>query len=318
MDESPKSPDSPNSPEGPASAPAVVRPQPVGTVEVARRVPLLFMGALIVIAVVAIAFVNRPGASLAGPTSGAGPSPAPITQGAGVKIQFSDKPLPLPEFKLADLDGRTVDQAAWRGKVVLLNFWATWCGPCREEIPALVALQEHYRDQVIVAGLSIDDPDTDVKSFLSMFHVNYLVGRADENVQRAFGGVSAVPATYVLDTEGKIVQRHIGMINPTLIEHEIRSLSGLPTDASVARVQDTGQVLLANAAYATEIPGVDLTKLSTKQKEAALKGLNTEHCTCGCGLTLAQCRINDPGCTISLPAAQKFVQSIATGGDIRK
>jgi len=311
---SPESPESPGSPESPKSP----GPQSEGTVEVTRRVPLVLIGALIFIAAVAIAFVNRPGASLPRATSGGGPSPAPITSGAGVKIRFSDKPLPLPEFKLVDLDGKAIDQSAWRGKVVLLNFWATWCGPCREEIPALVALQEHYRDQVVVAGLSIDEPDTDVKSFLSMFQVNYLVARADENTQRSFGGISAVPATFVLDTDGKIVQRHIGMINPTTIEHEIRSLSGLPTDATVERVMDTGQVLLANAAYATEIPGVDLTKLSAKQKETALTRLNTEHCTCGCGLTLAQCRINDPGCTISLPAAQKLVQSIATGGDLRK
>jgi hypothetical protein len=122
----------------------------------------------------------------------------------------------------------------------------------------------------------------------------------------------------VLDTEGRIVQRHIGMINPVVIEHEIRSLSGLPTDATVERVKDTGQVLLANAAYATEIPGVDLTKLGAKQKEASLKALNTEHCTCGCAMTLAQCRINDPSCNTSLPAAQKLVQSIASTIDSRK
>jgi hypothetical protein len=75
-------------------------------------------------------------------------------------------------------------------------------------------------------------------------------------------------------------------------------------------VHDTGQVLLANAAYATEIPGLDLSHCTAAQREALLKQLNTEKCTCGCGLTLAQCRINDPDCKVSLPTAQKMLERI--------
>ena len=75
-------------------------------------------------------------------------------------------------------------------------------------------------------------------------------------------------------------------------------------------VKDTGQVLLANAAYATEIPGVDLKGMTPAQKAEALKRLNTEHCTCGCNTTLAQCRINDPSCSTSLPLAQKVTADI--------
>jgi hypothetical protein len=77
-------------------------------------------------------------------------------------------------------------------------------------------------------------------------------------------------------------------------------------------VKDTGQVLLANAAYATSIPGVDFSGLTPEQKAAALQRMNTEHCTCGCGLTVAQCRINDPTCDVSLPLAQKMAKEAGT------
>ena len=84
-------------------------------------------------------------------------------------------------------------------------------------------------------------------------------------------------------------------------------LAGLPTPASVETVKDTGQVLLANAAYATEIPGIDLKPLTSAQRERTLKRLNEELCTCGCGLTVAQCRINDPSCEVSLPVARQLL-----------
>jgi thiol-disulfide isomerase/thioredoxin len=101
-----------------------------------------------------------------------------ITSGEGVKIQFSDKPVPLPAMTLRDLDGNAISPASWRGKVVLLNFWATWCGPCREEIPALVALQDRYRDHLVVVGLSIDTgPPANVKSYVTSVGVNYKIGR---------------------------------------------------------------------------------------------------------------------------------------------
>jgi cytochrome c biogenesis protein CcmG/thiol:disulfide interchange protein DsbE len=247
------------------------------------------------------------------PTAGprTGPPPA-LTSGRGVKLTFTDHPQPAPEIALADLDGRPVNVADWKGKVVLVNFWATWCGPCVEEIPALEALQEHYRDQLVILGLSIDTkPAAEVKQFAARLKVNYPVAMSTEAIERALGGVSAVPVTFLIDPEGRVVQRHVGLINPTVTEHEIRTLAKLPTEATVSYAKDTGQLLLGNAAYATEIPGLDLSKLTSAQRETALKQLNADHCTCGCGLTLAQCRINDPDCTVSLPLAQDVVKKIA-------
>jgi len=239
------------------------------------------------------------------PTRGshAGP-PAAMTPGRDVTITFSDHPQPAPAMKLTSLDGAPIDAEAWRGKVVFVNFWATWCGPCREEIPALLALQEQYADQLMILGLSIDTvAPAEVKAFASQFKLNYPVAMSTSPIEEAFGGVSAVPVTFVIDPEGRVVKRHVGLINPQLAEHEVRALSKLPTDATVTYVKDSGPLLLSNAAYATEIPGVDLTKLTPPQREAALKRLNAEKCTCGCGLTLAQCRINDPDCEVSLPLA---------------
>ena len=229
-------------------------------------------------------------------------------------MRFSDKPIPVPAFSLTDLEGRPVRPADWRGKTVLVNFWATWCGPCRQEIPALMALQHRYAQQLLIVGLSIDEGDpADVKSFVRQLQMNYPVAIAGADLQQQFGGVSAVPTTLVVKSDGTIVTRHVGELDPVLTEQEVRVLSGLPTSAKVEYVKDEGQVLLANAAYATSIPGLDLTKLTPAQKTAVLKQLNTDKCTCGCGNTIAACRINDPSCAVSLPLGQEMVKKAALG-----
>src|SRR5581483_7883989 len=105
------------------------------------------------------------------------------------------------------------------------------------------------------------------------------------------------------DPGGKIQQRHVGLLNTGVAELETRYLSGELKNAKVERVEDETKALLTKAAQAKEIPGVDLTKLTPAQRTEALKALNAEDCTCGCGLTLAACRINDPDCSISLPIA---------------
>ena len=241
----------------------------------------------------------------------ASPLVAALSPGAGVRVRLSDKPLALPAMSLRDLDGKPIGPSDWRGKVVLLNFWATWCGPCRAEIPMLVALQKHYQDYLVVVGLSIDDAPVEiVREFVRSHDVNYPVAIVGHDVQQAFGGIGSVPLTFVVKPDGGIVQRHVGLLNGPRTEHEVRALAGLPTDATVEVVADVGQVLDANAAFATEIPGVALDRLSSRQKAEALTKLNTEHCNCGCGLTLALCRIKDPTCTVSLPLAQKLVAGI--------
>jgi cytochrome c-type biogenesis protein CcmH/NrfF len=84
-------------------------------------------------------------------------------------------------------------------------------------------------------------------------------------------------------------------------------------EARIETFEDIGQVFLANAARATELPGIDFSKLTAEQERAALRQLNEQKCTCGCGLTLAQCRINDTGCPVSVKLAQQVVEKIARG-----
>lgn len=251
-----------------------------------------------VLVVVAARYTRRMGASL---TGGSDDKPT---------IQFVKNPVSVPEMTFWDLDGNRISTRDWKGKVTIVNFWATWCPPCREEIPAFITLQDKYRDHVQFIGISIDDPDAvnDVKAFVREHKMNYPVVMSTPELTTNFGGVFAVPTSFVVDPEVRTVQKHIGLINPAIYELEARVLAGIPTDVNVEKVEDTGKVLLANAALATDIPGVDLTGLAPDRKKAALKRLNDEHCTCGCGLTLAQCRINDPSCEISPPIAQRLVE----------
>ncbi len=228
-------------------------------------------------------------------------------------IRFVRNPDPAPDFKLASLDGKPLTLADSHGKVVLLNFWATWCGPCRAEIPDLVALQNKYKDRLQILGLVVDDDDPGaIKSFVAGFGINYPVALASDEIRLQYGGIAALPTSFVLDAGGRIVQKHEGLRDPLLYETEIRSLLGLPIgNVRVETFEDTGQIFLKNADRASELPGVDLSKLTPEQKTAALHKFNAEACTCGCQYTLAQCRIYDRDCQISKAATSKIIAALA-------
>src|SRR5882757_5534625 len=227
-------------------------------------------------------------------------------------IRFVRNPDPAPEFKLSGLDGKPVTLADSHGKVILLNFWATWCGPCRAEIPDLVELQNKYKDHLQILGLVVDDDDQDaIKEFTEKFSINYPVAIATNEIRFQYGGIAALPTSFVLDADGRIVQKHEGLRDPVLYETEIRSLLGLPIgNVKVETFEDTGQIFLKNADRASELPGVDLSKLTPEQKTAALHKFNAQTCTCGCTYTLAQCRIYDRNCQISKGATSKIIASL--------
>jgi thiol-disulfide isomerase/thioredoxin len=227
-------------------------------------------------------------------------------------IRFVRNPDPAPEFNLAGLDGKPVTLANTKGKVVLVNFWATWCGPCRAEVPDLVELQNKYKDRLQILGLVVDDEDQDaIKRFVAKFHINYPVAIATDALRLEYGGIPALPTSFVLDSEGRVVQKHEGLRDPVLYETEVRSLLGLPIgDVKVETFEDTGEIFLKHADRASELPGVDLSKLTPEQKTIALHKLNAESCTCGCKFTLAQCRLYDRGCQVSQAAIAKILASI--------
>jgi thiol-disulfide isomerase/thioredoxin len=232
--------------------------------------------------------------------------------GERVTLRFYKNPVSVSDLAMHDLDGRGLSSADFRGKVTIVNFWATWCPPCRAEIPDLIALQTKYGDHLRIIGISQDEGPLDpVKRFVAAQRMNYPVVMMTPEIDKAFPGVTALPTSFIIDRDGRIVQRHVGLLNPILTEQETRALAGLPVNASIEEVDRAQPAKLENAAQATEIPGVDLKSLSPERRAAALQKLNTEPCTCGCDNTVAKCRIDDPKCGTSLPLAQKIVQEIA-------
>jgi cytochrome c biogenesis protein CcmG, thiol:disulfide interchange protein DsbE len=231
-------------------------------------------------------------------------------------IRFVRDPDPAPDFKLKDLDGKELSLSSLSGKVVLLNFWATWCGPCRAEIPSLIQLQSRYKDRMQIIGLVVDDDDqTAIRKFAEDEGINYPIALASDDVRLAYGGVSALPTVFLLNTSGRVVQKHVGLFNPALYETEVRSLLNMPVAAQVETFEDTGEVFLKHADRATNLPGVELGKLSPEQRKAALHKFNAEDCNCGCKFTLAQCRIYDPACQISQKRTEDIVKEVAKLGD---
>jgi thiol-disulfide isomerase/thioredoxin len=231
-------------------------------------------------------------------------------------VKFASDPSPTPPFLVNDLVGQPVSSAAFPGKVVLLSFWATWCPPCRLEIPELIELQNRYKDKLQIIGISMDDADTPaevshVKDVAAQLGINYPVVMASHEMVDEYGGVPALPTTFVLNTSGRIVQKHTGLYPTEDFDNEIRLLLNLPVNATIETFQDTGQIFLKNAALATELPDVDFKGLTADQKREALKRMNSETCTCGCGLTVAECRVNDTDCDISKAMAAKIVKEVA-------
>src|ERR1700721_1313981 len=228
-------------------------------------------------------------------------------------IRFASNPQPVPPFLVQDLDGNVVSTAQWQGEVVILNFWATWCPPCREEIPILTGLAKKYKDNLLVVGVSVDDGSTDdVRDFAKVFHMNYPVVMWSRELISEYGGVPALPTTFLINKDARIVQKHEGLYPPEVYDTEVRALMGLPVNVKIEIFEDTGKIFLKNGVRATELPDVDFSGLSPEQKTIALKKLNSESCNCGCRLTLAQCRINDSLCPISKKLAAKVVAEVSS------
>jgi thiol-disulfide isomerase/thioredoxin len=240
----------------------------------------------------------------------AGSADSPTADAPVVKLLR--EPIEVSAFTVTDVNGRVITSADLRGKVVIVNFWATWCPPCRAEIPDLIALQNKYRDQLVVLGISEDEgPIEAVHAFAAQYQMNYPIVMTTPELRKIFRGVVALPTTFVIDREGRIAKKHVGLLNAAVTELETQVLAGMNVNARIERVEDADRVRLENAAQATEIPGVDLTKLTPARRTEAIKAMNKDDCTCGCVLTLAECRINDPECAISLPLAQALAKKFA-------
>jgi peroxiredoxin len=133
-----------------------------------------------------------------------------------------------PDFALKDSNGQILKLSSLKGKVILLNFWATWCGPCKIEIPWFVDFEQRYRDQgFAVVGVSMDEDGWDtVKPYITDKKVNYRVVIGNDMVAQLYGGVESLPTTFLLDRDGRIASTHVGLVSKGDYEKEIIQLLG--------------------------------------------------------------------------------------------
>ena len=156
----------------------------------------------------------------------AAPAAASTDEQASAACMANAKPANF-DFTMKDVDGNEVSLSAYKGKVVLLNFWATWCGPCKAEIPGFVRIQEKYRDKgLVIVGYSVDDTAEKAKAYAVQYKMNYpiLLGEGREDVQDAYGPIWGIPASFLISREGKVCRKHMGIAPEKVFEKEVAAL----------------------------------------------------------------------------------------------
>jgi len=130
-----------------------------------------------------------------------------------------------PDFRVTEINGRAISLASLKGKIVIVDFWATWCPPCRLEVPIFNELKKKYQGRNLeIVAVSLDDSADEVRKFLRRTPLNYTVVHGDEAIISQFGEIAALPTTFFLDREGNIRKKHIGFMDQTAFEEEIHGL----------------------------------------------------------------------------------------------
>ena len=134
-----------------------------------------------------------------------------------------------PDFALTDLDGRKLTLSDYRGKVVLLDFWATWFGPCRSEIPHFVEMQNTYGPQGFqVIGISMDDDAKPVREYFQRYRLNYPVAVGDDKLADRFGGTLGLPVNFIIDRQGRIHAKYLGATDVSVFDSDVKGLLARP------------------------------------------------------------------------------------------
>ena len=130
---------------------------------------------------------------------------------------------PAPDFSLTDITGHPLRLSDYRGKVGILDFWATWCEPCKQEIPHFIDFENKYSAQgLAIMGISMDDSEPPVRDFQKQYKMNYPVAVGTSQLADQYGGILGLPITFIIDRQGRILARHIGATNISIIESEVQ------------------------------------------------------------------------------------------------
>ena len=156
----------------------------------------------------------------------AGCSSAPVQEPLEVNIKPLAQRQAAPKFELKDANGATVTPAEYKGKVVLLNFWATWCVPCKAEIPWFQEFDKKFKDKgFAVLGVSLDEEGWNVvKPYVAERKIGYRMVIGSEEVSTLYGGIDSLPTTFMIDKEGKIAAIHTGLVSKATYQKEIEDL----------------------------------------------------------------------------------------------
>ena len=154
------------------------------------------------------------------------PSGESSVRAAGAATKGAKERKPAPDFQLKDADGKIVRLSDYKGKIVLLDFWATWCGPCKIEIPWFIEFERAYKDKgFAVIGVAMDEEGwTVVKPFVAELAINYRILQGSEELAQLYGGVDALPTTFLIDREGKVAATHVGLHGKDEFENGIKEL----------------------------------------------------------------------------------------------
>jgi cytochrome c biogenesis protein CcmG/thiol:disulfide interchange protein DsbE len=128
-------------------------------------------------------------------------------------------------FSLQSTDGALINLSDYKGKIVILDFWATWCPPCRRGIPDLIELKNEYGDKIEIIGISVDtDSKSEVVPFMKEYGINYPVVYGNMSVYQQYGGIRSIPTQFILNKEGKIFKKYIGLVPKTTYQTDLTSL----------------------------------------------------------------------------------------------
>jgi len=130
-----------------------------------------------------------------------------------------------PDFSLKTTDNKTVKLSDYKGKIIIVNFFATWCPPCRIEIPDFVEFyKENKIKKIVIIGIAIESKLEDVKKMIKKFEINYPVCLSDGKIEKEYGGIRFVPTSFVIDKNGNIYKKQIGMMNKKQLEEILKKL----------------------------------------------------------------------------------------------